>query len=154
MSFVTIVTWRKARKKTLTELKWSLSEGITFWNSSLLLFFRLVILIYFYQYKTQLQTLKVKQEVFKLFISNFSFVQGNLALDVIVIQAMKLCQPDFLRFSVTVNRLNITNRYRKRNLNSSREQFFRLFVSMVNLKALFNGFIYPVKLVISSWNHR
>lgn len=154
MSFVTIVTWRKARKKTLTELKWSLSEGITFWNSSLLLFFRLVILIYFYQYKTQLQTLKVKQEVFKLFISNFSFVHGNLALDVIVIQAMKLCQPDFLRFSVTVNRLNITNRYRKRNLNSSREQFFRLFVSMVNLKALFNGFIYPVKLVISSWNHR
>lgn len=154
MSFVTIVTWRKARRKTLTELKWSLSEGITFWNSSLLLFFRLVILIYFYQYKTQLQTLKVKQEVFKLFISNFSFVHGNLALDVIVIQAMKLCQPDFLRFSVTVNRLNITNRYRKRNLNSSREQFFRLFVSMVNLKALFNGFIYPVKLVISSWNHR
>ena len=154
MSFVTIVTWRKARKKTLTELKWSLSEGITFWNSSLLLFFRLVILIYFYQYKTQLQTLKVKQEVFKLFISNFSFVHGSLALDVIVIQAMKLCQPDFLRFSVTVNRLNITNRYRKRNLNSSREQFFRLFVSMVNLKALFNGFIYPVKLVISSWNHR
>lgn len=154
MSFVTIVTWRKARRKTLTELKWSLSEGITFWNSSLLLFFRLVILIYFYQYKTQLQTLKVKQEVFKLFISNFSLVHGNLALDVIVIQAMKLCQPDFLRFSVTVNRLNITNRYRKRNLNSSREQFFRLFVSMVNLKALFNGFIYPVKLVISSWNHR
>lgn len=154
MSFVTIVTWRKARRKTLTELKWSLSEGITFWNSSLLLFFRLVILIYFYQYKTQLQTLKVKQEVFKLFISNFSFVHGNLALDVIVIQAMKLCQPDFLRFSETVNRLNITNRYRKRNLNSSREQFFRLFVSMVNLKALFNGFIYPVKLVISSWNHR
>lgn len=154
MSFVTIVTWRKARRKTLTELKWSLSEGITFWNSSLLLFFRLVILIYFYQYKTQLQTLKVKQEVFKLFISNFSFVHGNLALDVIVIQAMKLCQPDFLRFSVTVNRLNITNRYRKRNLNSSREQFLRLFVSMVNLKALFNGFIYPVKLVISSWNHR
>lgn len=154
MSFVTIVTWRKARRKTLTELKWSLSEGITFWNSSLLLFFRLVILIYFYQYKTQLQTLKVKQEVFKLFISNFSFVHGNLALDVIVIQAMKLCQPDFLRFSVTVNRLNITNRYRKRNLNSSREQFLRLFVSMVNLKSLFNGFIYPVKLVISSWNHR
>lgn len=154
MSLVTIVTWRKARRKTLTELKWSLSEGITFWNSSLLLFFRLVILIYFYQYKTQLQTLKVKQEVFKLFISNFSFVHGNLALDVIVIQAMKLCQPDFLRFSVTVNRLNITNRYRKRNLNSSREQFLRLFVSMVNLKALFNGFIYPVKLVISSWNHR
>lgn len=154
MSFVTIVKWRKARRKTLTELKWSLSEGITFWNSSLLLFFRLVILIYFYQYKTQLQTSKVKQEVFKLFISNFSFVHGNLALDVIVIQAMKLCQPDFLRFSVTVNRLNITNRYRKRNLNSSWEQFFRLFVSMVNLKALFNGYIYPVKLVISSWNYR